>query len=66
MRNLIVHHIYTKAIFTIIVILLMSSQKVRLIISTNTNIKFLTAIPAAFTIERAFPLILDRYQTVIA
>jgi len=44
----------------------MSSQKIRLIISTNTNIRFLTALPAAFTIERAFPLILSRYQTVVA
>jgi hypothetical protein len=44
----------------------MSSQKVRLIISTNTNIRFLTALPAAFTIDRALPLILSRYQTVVA
>lgn len=43
----------------------MSSQKVRLVFNTNTNIRFLTSVPAAFTIERALPLILSRYQTVI-
>ena len=57
--------IYTKALLSTIVILLMSSQKIRLIIATNTNIRFLTALPASFTIERALPLILSRYQTVL-
>ena len=44
----------------------MSIKKVRLVVNTNTNIRYLTAIPANYTIERTIPLLIHKYKTVIS
>ena len=46
--------------------LLMSTKKVRLIVATNTNVRYLTAVPAHYTIERPLPLLFERYKAVIS
>ena len=44
----------------------MTSRKVKLTVNTNTNIRFLTALPADCSINRALPLLLNKYRTVVA
>ena len=43
----------------------MSESKTRVIVSTNTNIRFLTALPNDLSIEGALPFLLNRYKSVI-
>ena len=43
----------------------MQKRKVRFTVTTNTNMRFLTAVPAELTIEQSLPLLLRRYQRVI-
>ena len=44
----------------------MSIHKVRLIVTTNTNVRYLTAAPANYTVKRVLPLLFEKYRTVIA
>jgi|JI9StandDraft_2_1071091.scaffolds.fasta_scaffold172447_2 hypothetical protein len=34
-------------------------------VSTNTNIRFLTALPSDLTLAKSLPLLLNKYRTVI-
>lgn len=43
----------------------MSTGKIRLMVSTNTNIRFLTALPSEITIAKSLPIFLNKYRTVI-
>ena len=43
----------------------MSSRKVRLVVSTSTNFRFLTALPADITVKVALPALLNRYKAVV-
>ena len=36
----------------------MATHKVRLTVNTNTNIRFITALPTTYSISRALPLLL--------
>ena len=36
----------------------MSTLKVRITVTTNTNIRFITALPATYSVSRALPLLL--------
>jgi hypothetical protein len=44
----------------------MSSNLIRLVIKTNTNLRFIVSLPNTIVIRDAFPLILKKYKTVIA
>ena len=44
----------------------MQNRRVRLIVTTNTNIRFLTALPADHSIQKALPILLSRYRTVVS
>lgn len=43
----------------------MSKGKVRLIVNTSNNIRFLTALPAELTIAKALPQLLSKYKAVV-
>ena len=43
----------------------MQNRRVRLIITTNTNIRFLTTLPADHSIQKALPILLSKYKTVV-
>jgi hypothetical protein len=44
----------------------MPSQKIRLIVSTNSNIRFITVLPVDITIEKSLPILCNRYRAVLA
>ena len=43
----------------------MQNRRVRLIVTTNTNIRFLTTLPADHSIQKALPILLSKYRTVV-
>ena len=44
----------------------MSSKKVRLVVSTSSNFRFLTALPADISIRAALPALLGKYKAVVS
>lgn len=43
----------------------MSKDKIKVVVSTSTNIRFITALPAELTIAKALPLLLNKYKAVV-
>ncbi len=44
----------------------MSKDKIRVVVNTNTNVRFLTALPADITFREALPVVLSKYKTVVS